>query len=337
MTTSTNFIIAGIILLVIFFPRKGLFAYFKNSQMYKEKVLMEDSLKHFLNMQFAEKASSIQSLAGALAVNIDKAAKIIVELEKSDFLSSQGGNLTLSESGRAYALQIVRAHRLWESYLAEETGFSETDWHQKAETLEHDITPERLQILTDKLNNPSHDPHGDPIPTVEGDLGPLLGVPLTSLARGEFVEIIHIEDEPESINKELIEKGLYPGLKLIIEDMNSSEVSVSLDGKLISLSPISATNITVGQLMNGDAVPTSSGIPLSEIGIRQKATVTKITHQIRGAERRRLMDMGLLPGTVIEPEMVSPSGDPTAYIIRGSLIALRKEQADHIFATPIQE
>ena len=55
-----------------------------------------------------------------------------------------------------------------------------------------------------------------------------------------------------------------------------------------------------------------------------------LSPQCRGPERRRLMDLGILPGTVIQAELVSPSGDPTAYRIRDALIALRKEQADWV-------
>ncbi|RME45954.1 MAG: ferrous iron transport protein A [Caldilineae bacterium] len=62
-----------------------------------------------------------------------------------------------------------------------------------------------------------------------------------------------------------------------------------------------------------------------------------MTRACRGAERRRLMDLGILPGTLIRAEMVSPSGDPTAYRIRGALIALRKEQADRIYITRATE
>ena len=67
----------------------------------------------------------------------------------------------------------------------------------------------------------------------------------------------------------------------------------------------------------------------------QKAVVKDLTCE--GLERRRLMDLGILPGTVIEPELKSPLGDPTAYLVRGTLIALRREQARHIHVVPLEE
>ncbi len=60
----------------------------------------------------------------------------------------------------------------------------------------------------------------------------------------------------------------------------------------------------------------------------QTATVTALTCE--GPERRRLMDLGILPGTTIAAELTSPLGDPTAYLVRGALVALRREQARHI-------
>jgi Fe2+ transport system protein FeoA len=69
-------------------------------------------------------------------------------------------------------------------------------------------------------------------------------------------------------------------------------------------------------------------ITLDQLKVGQSATVTGLSHQ--GANRSRLMDLGILPGTKIEAEMKSPLGDPTAYRVRGAIIALRKVQAQKI-------
>lgn len=67
---------------------------------------------------------------------------------------------------------------------------------------------------------------------------------------------------------------------------------------------------------------------LNAIHPGQKAIVRALASE--GLERRRLMDLGLLPGTLVEVELTSPLGDPTAYLVRGTLVALRKEQAARI-------
>jgi Fe2+ transport system protein FeoA len=69
----------------------------------------------------------------------------------------------------------------------------------------------------------------------------------------------------------------------------------------------------------------------------QKGRVLNVSPAVRGQERRRLMDLGIIPGTIIEAEFQSPMSDPTAYRIRGALIALRREQADLISVVPLEE
>jgi DtxR family Mn-dependent transcriptional regulator len=72
------------------------------------------------------------------------------------------------------------------------------------------------------------------------------------------------------------------------------------------------------------------GDPLTSLRIGEVAQIISISPRTRGVERRRLMDLGILPGTSIEIEMASPSRNPTAYRIRGAVIALRKNQAEDI-------
>ena len=77
-----------------------------------------------------------------------------------------------------------------------------------------------------------------------------------------------------------------------------------------------------------------SGEPLSSLQPGQTSRVIRLSHRIRGAERRRLMDLGVLPGTQVTNEMSSMAGDPSAYRIRDAVIAFRKSQADLIYIDP---
>lgn len=78
-----------------------------------------------------------------------------------------------------------------------------------------------------------------------------------------------------------------------------------------------------------------SAMTLDELKIGQRAAVVSL--EITGPSRRRLMDLGILPGTVLLAELRSPLGDPVAYRVRGALIALRKSQARDITVTPVEE
>ena len=102
-----------------------------------------------------------------------------------------------------------------------------------------------------------------------------------------------------------------------------------------ALKPIAA-NTSVMPLPEERAMALEPGEQLTALKSGEQGQVVSISPACRGAERRRLMDLGILPGTLVEAEMTSPSGDPTAYRIRGTLIALRREQANliHIIRQP---
>lgn len=112
----------------------------------------------------------------------------------------------------------------------------------------------------------------------------------------------------------------------------------SLGGAIqINLNKVVAANIFVAPLSPDDQEALDSTARLSLLAPGQSATVRGIALRCRGAERRRLVGLGILPGTFITAEVVSPSGDPTAYRVRGALIALRSEQADLIETVPLNE
>jgi DtxR family Mn-dependent transcriptional regulator len=95
-----------------------------------------------------------------------------------------------------------------------------------------------------------------------------------------------------------------------------------------------AANISVVPAAEEPKAEELPGQPLTNLKSGQEALVVGLSPRIRGAERRRLMDLGLLPGTSIEVEMASAGSDPIAYRVRGALIALRKSQAELISVCP---
>jgi Fe2+ transport system protein FeoA len=93
---------------------------------------------------------------------------------------------------------------------------------------------------------------------------------------------------------------------------------------------LAAASVTVAPLPEDSRVEAPLGAPLSGLRPGEAGRVVAISRRCRAPERRRLMDLGVLPGTVIRAEMISPTGDPTAYRVRGALIALRAAQAQLI-------
>jgi DtxR family Mn-dependent transcriptional regulator len=247
-----------------------------------------------------------------------------------ELIGIENGEFLLTPAGREYALRIIRAHRLWEEYLAEQTGFDESEWHDQAEKYEHLLSPEEAQDLAQKLGNPVYDPHGDPIPSPTGNFKHHPGKPLTSMDLDTPLRIVHMEDEPEEIFAQLVAEGLSPGMFARITEKTAKRVRFWIGDEEHLLAPIVAANISVVPLPEEEIDQVQPGIPLNMLKPGETGRVLALSPRLRGADRRRMMDLGILPGTTIDVEMTSPGGDPTAYKIRGALIALRTEQANLI-------
>lgn len=322
--------------LAVFWPRHGLLHRWQAAARVNQRVRIEDALKHIHKAEMHGRRPTLDSLAGALQLSRDDAARLLTDMQGLGLVNAASGDFALTPEGRDAALHIIRAHRLWERYLADQTGYDEQEWHEQAERLEHALQPEELDALAAQLGHPTHDPHGDPIPDSAGNFIYHGGHPLTTLAPDTPARIVHIEDEPETVYAQLAAQGLYPGMDVRLLEVSPARVRFWANGDEHVLAPLLAANVSVlpveevAARANGASPAAEAGETLASLRPGQQGQVLALSPRIRGMERRRMMDLGILPGTTIAAEMVSPSGDPTAYRIRGALIALRREQAQHI-------
>lgn len=292
-----------------------------------ERVLSEDALKHIYKCETGNRRPTVESIAGALQITLDQAVELLAKMASHRLLQVEGDQFHLTPEGQEYALHVIRAHRLWERYLADETGFPEDEWHNRADQMEHTMSQTETEALAARLGHPIHDPHGDPIPTATGEFVPHGGQPLTTITGGQAARIVHLEDEPAVIYVQLVAAGLHPGMVVRVIEANPERIRFLADGKEQVLAPILANNVSVMPLSEAEANAAVSTDSLANLKVGETAKVVGISPACRGLERRRFMDLGILSGTIVKAEMVSPSGDPTAYRIRGALIGLRKEQA----------
>jgi DtxR family Mn-dependent transcriptional regulator len=332
--------IAGLIAiagLLAFWPRRGLLARWQRARQATEHVLTEDALKHIHACEMRGQAATTASVAGVLQITDDRSAALLGNMAAANLLLADQGGVRLTPQGREAALHIIRAHRLWERYLADETGYAAEEWHEQAERHEHALAPTDLELLSARLGNPLNDPHGDPIPDAAGDFVAPEGLPLSAAPLDQPVRIVHIEDEPATIYAQLVAEGLYPGQVIRVIEAEPQRVRFWSNGNEHVLAPLLAANIAVtpapSPARRFDDARLAAAETLASLAIGQKGKVAGISPRCRGAERRRLMDLGVLPGAIIAAEMISPSGDPTAYSIRGATIALRREQARLIHIT----
>jgi DtxR family Mn-dependent transcriptional regulator len=331
-------LIGGIVFILViallFWPQSGVIWRLQKRRELTEKVLIEDTLKYIFKCERNQNKVSLESLAGVLSISLGHASEILTITQDRGLVELSENSFQLTDAGRKTATQIVRAHRLWERYLADATGYKESDWHQQAERLEHKLSVDELDRLSASLGHPTHDPHGDPIPTPQGDLVPHGGMPLTDLPVQTSARIVHIEDEPDVIYAQIVAEELHPNMVLEIDEKTVNRIRFWTEDQEHVLAPIVAANISVLPLVEDQKDRVLGGEPLDTLLPGQSGVVTGISSLSRGVERRRLFDLGIIPGTEIHVEMVNPGGDPTAYRIRGSVIALRNSQARLIKVKP---
>jgi DtxR family Mn-dependent transcriptional regulator len=143
---------------------------------------------------------------------------------------------------------------------------------------------------------------------------------------GDVGTIIHLGDEPREVYEELSRAGLSPLMGVQVLEGDRGEVRFEASGEEKSLTPLVARSVTV-ELLPGAELDGIVGETLADVAPGQMARVLGINSSLQGPQRRRLLDLGLVPGTVVEAELASAGGDPVAYRIRGALIALRKDQS----------
>lgn len=321
----------ALVIFLFFRPERGFYWRAKVNKKDTERVLREDSLKYIQNSIFEEKNPSIDELALELKLGKKQTDQLIKNLQSLNYIKIINGMLDLTPRGRDYAIRIIRAHRIYERHLAEETGYLEEEWHTLSHQREHKLTIDEVENLSHQLGNPLHDPHGKPIPTAKGEIiYPSGMVSLTKIPPGKYANIVHMEDEPEEIYSQLIAEGLYVGQKINVLESSDERIAFWSDKGEHVLSPFLTDKIKVIQETLTPVSKSVDSSPLSVLKPGQEGRVISLSPRIRGTERRRLMDLGLLPGTKVKVEMAAASGNPIAYRIRGAVIALRRNQANHI-------
>ena len=317
------------LLCVLFWPRVGVLPRFLRLRRLDERVRIEDALKHVYMCERRGQTCTLESLAGQLEVSTARAAAILSHLAHLDLVEAGGAQPTLTDDGRASALRVVRTHRMWERYLADRTGIPAGEWHDHAERVEHTLSAEAVDDLARRLGYPSWDPHGDPIPTSEGEMPPPRGYALLQAEAGTVVEVVHLEDEPRAIYDALLAQGLAPGGRMEIMDVSPRSVSVRTGGREWDVDAVSARNVTVRSLPSGEHADEALET-LRDARPGEVVRVVGLSSACQGTQRRRLLDLGVVRGTEITAELVAAAGDPVAYRVRGALVALRREQAGWI-------
>lgn len=162
-----------------------------------------------------------QALADVLQVTPASATGMLRKLTDLGFVSHaayQGA--TLTPQGEALALELLRHHRLLELFLHRALGYALDEVHEEAEQLEHVISETFEARMADWLGHPTHDPHGDPIPALDGSLPSRDELRLNAVPVGTPAIIARVPGrDPEQL-RSLVASGLVPGAQIVVQDQH---------------------------------------------------------------------------------------------------------------------
>lgn len=157
------------------------------------------------------------ALADWLGVSCASVTHMIKKLADRELVTHNPyRGVQLTPTGEKVALEVLRHHRLIETYLSEQLGVPWEQVHAEADRLEHAISEDLEARLDAALGHPTTDPHGAPIPTKEGAISAPLSRRLSTAAPGSIVTVAEVEDEDAALLTYLAELGLVPGARVTV-------------------------------------------------------------------------------------------------------------------------
>jgi len=195
----------------------------------KYSASKENYLKAIFHLQQEQSSVSTNALAQALQTKAASVTDMLKKLKTQKLLHYEkykGVKLTIE--GRKIAILIIRKHRLWEYFLVHKLGFGWEEVHEMAEELEHVTSKKLTDRLEEFLDFPETDPHGDPIPDLQGRMAVSKQVKLAELAVNAVCVISNIGDQTSEIMELLNHKNIRIGTKLEVKKIFSFDHSLEI-------------------------------------------------------------------------------------------------------------
>ncbi|MGB0409301.1 MAG: metal-dependent transcriptional regulator [Opitutales bacterium] len=193
---------------------------------------VEDYIKQIYLL--AEKSPSVEvpmgSVAEALGVVPGTATTMVKALADAGLVQyAPRVGVQLTPPGRTLALHVLRRHRLIEQFLVEVLGFDWSEVHEEAEQLEHVVSDLLLERIDQFLDHPTEDPHGDPIPSAEGELRKGSASSLADCPLDAPVEVERIRDQDTDFLQYIAGAGLNPGARITVVARSTTAESVRIE------------------------------------------------------------------------------------------------------------
>jgi len=227
------------ILAVLFAPQKGLFLVYLKKRQRQRLILTEDVLKAIV--QIGEKEiPTVSFVAKRTRLSEMKVKAALKRLASKGFINFNASEIKVLSKGSEYAYQMIRKHRLWETYLVQRMGMKEDQIHNEAERLEHLLTEDFTDELEASLGFPKMDPHGSVIPQKKGKLG----LKLINLS-SEAEAIVTTQQLNDQISLSLWELGLTPNAKFKVSRSSDDQIFVQMGNKEIAIDKEVAQDVKV--------------------------------------------------------------------------------------------
>lgn len=191
--------------------------------------VVEDYLKAVWSLQQTEAPVSTSRIAERLGLSAAAVTAMIKRLDEQKLLRHEPYyGVRLTAAGELAALRIIRRHRVLELFLVETLGYEWDRVHDEAERLEHAASDELIERLARLLGEPERDPHGNVIPSAEGEIDRASYPALAEVEPGESTRVLEVEvEEPEQL-RYLGSLDLYPGAEVEVRSKSPFEGPISL-------------------------------------------------------------------------------------------------------------
>ena len=191
---------------------------------------VEDYLKAIYRLTPEGRTAGTSEIANLLELAPASVSGMVKRLSEHGLLEHVPyKGVQLTEEGRRAALRTIRRHRLIEAYLVAFLGYTWDTVHDEAERLEHAVSDQLVERMASVLGHPSVDPHGDPIPDVDGAIHEPASTPLSELPEGIPVELRRVdESDPERL-RYIASIGLQPGARVLVVDRQPFDGPITLE------------------------------------------------------------------------------------------------------------
>jgi DtxR family Mn-dependent transcriptional regulator len=193
---------------------------------------IQDYLKRIYELNESGSAASTNDLAARLNVAPASVTGMLQKLASAKpplvvYKKHQG--VTLTKNGEKVALEVIRHHRLLETFLVNTLGYSWDEVHREADKLEHVISEDFEARMAAALGNPTRDPHGELIPSADLIMPADISCPLASLRTDETATIRRVSDDDPALLRHLRKIGVVPEVKIVVKNYSEFDGNLTLE------------------------------------------------------------------------------------------------------------